>query len=84
MAPMTEMPQTASELIDALGGTSRTADALGEKISTISNWRRRGIPDRATLHLRILDEARRAGVNLTAERLGILAAPAVSDKRGAA
>lgn len=41
----------AKSLIKALGGTGEVAAALGEELNTVSNWRIRGLPERA--HLRI-------------------------------
>lgn len=35
---------TWPSIIDALGGTGAVADALGERTSTVSGWRKRGIP----------------------------------------
>ncbi len=41
---MTDEISTWPSIIDALGGTGAVADALGERTSTVSGWRKRGIP----------------------------------------
>jgi len=46
------MITTASQLIDALGGTSAVADAFGVQNNTISTWRARGFPAWACARLR--------------------------------
>lgn len=37
-------PRTASQIIDALGGTKAVADQLKCGLSAVSNWRRARIP----------------------------------------
>jgi hypothetical protein len=46
------MIKTASQLIDALGGTSAVADAFGVQDNTISTWRTRGFPAWACIRFR--------------------------------
>lgn len=45
------MIETATDLIDALGGTSAVAEQLGASQSAVSNWRNRGVPAWARLPL---------------------------------
>lgn len=40
------MSLTADSAIDALGGTGAVSSALGVPDSTVSTWRKRGIPPR--------------------------------------
>lgn len=42
---------TDSELIDLLGGTTKTAELLKVQPTVVSNWRKRGIPGRHHLAL---------------------------------
>jgi DNA-binding transcriptional regulator YdaS (Cro superfamily) len=42
---------TASQAIDLLGGTTATARLLGVLPSAVSNWRRKGFPER--VHYRV-------------------------------
>lgn len=51
-------------LIDALGGTSATARLAGVGPSAVSNWRKTGLPDRASLHSRIRREAAHRGIRV--------------------
>lgn len=54
---------TTSELIEKFGGTSRTAALFGVGPSAVSNWKSDGqFPPR--LHLRVLREAKRHGIDL--------------------
>lgn len=46
------MITTASQLIDALGGTSAVAAVFGVQDNTISTWRARGFPAWACARLR--------------------------------
>lgn len=55
------MITTASQLIDALGGTSALADTFGVQDNTISTWRNRGFPAWACGRLR--EAASSAGLN---------------------
>ncbi len=48
-------------IIDALGGTKRVAEALGEAVSTVSGWRSRGIP--GTRWVALVDLAKTSGRN---------------------
>lgn len=60
---------TVDQIIDALGGTGKVADALGLSPSTISSWRARGsIPAEWWVGLVGLD----ASSDLTFEALAVL------------
>ena len=48
------METPASKLIDAFGGTSKTATLAGLPISTVHSWRKNGIPRSRLSHLRIV------------------------------
>lgn len=52
---------TAAELINALGGTAKVAEALGTAQNTVGNWLQRGIPAWAMPKLARL--CRKRGVN---------------------
>lgn len=44
---------TADEIIDAMGGTSKTAHFCGIKPPSVSEWRRNGIPAARLQYLRL-------------------------------
>ncbi len=72
---MSALPNRASAIIDAFGGTSATANVFGVSASAVSNWRKDGrIP--ARLHLRVLSEAARREVDVSAEDLMASPSPA--------
>jgi len=52
MAKINTQLETASKVIDALGGTDKTAALVGLKKAAISQWRKRGIPDAWEKYLR--------------------------------
>ena len=52
--------KTVDGLIDALGGTTKTATIFGVSPPAVSNWRRTGFPPR--LHFRIVREAKTRGL----------------------
>lgn len=58
-----------TQMIDRMGGTAAVAAALGQTQSTISNWRRRGIPWRVRPRLARL--AVRRGIKLPVNFLGL-------------
>lgn len=43
----------ASDIIDALGGTSKTARLCGVKDPSVSEWRQTGIPKARLMYLRL-------------------------------
>lgn len=48
------MDTPASKLIDAFGGTSKTAKLAGLPISTVHSWRSNGIPQSRLAHLKLV------------------------------
>ena len=58
---------THAKIIDAFGGNQALADALGEKASNVSRWRKRGFPARLWHQIVALAKRRRvAGVTFAA------------------
>jgi len=55
-------PQNSSELIDRLGGTTKTSDRFGVLPSAVSNWRKNGIPQ--SMEYRVFREAEGVGIEL--------------------
>jgi hypothetical protein len=60
------METPASKLIDAFGGTSKTASLAGLPVSTVHSWRRNGIPRSRLSHLRIVAQVEQLGVDFDA------------------
>lgn len=60
---LVSMENNASRLIDAFGGTSKTAKLAGLPISTVHSWRSNGIPKSRLSHLRLVAKAERVGFN---------------------
>jgi len=58
------MNTAASELIDALGGTSAVSRMTKAPTSTVHSWRKNGIPASRMDHLRLA--AKEAGVEMPA------------------
>ncbi len=54
--------ETATDIIDALGGNGFVADLCGVGNSAVSNWRKTGFPDKASVVVRIARECRVKGV----------------------
>jgi len=54
--------KTASDLINAFGGTGKTAGKYGVVPGAVSNWRKTGLPPR--LHYRIFRDAQALGLEL--------------------
>lgn len=48
------MDTPAAKLIDAFGGTSKTAKLAGLPISTVHSWRTNGIPQSRLAHLKLV------------------------------
>ena len=46
--------ETVDEVINALGGNTRVAKALGTTSKAVSNWRKRGLPPQTADALRAL------------------------------
>jgi len=55
-----EIVQTAADLIDRFGGTTKTSEIFGVLPSAVSNWRKTGFP--ARLHYRASKEANARGI----------------------
>lgn len=49
----------ASQVIDALGGTTAVANAIKAPTSTVHSWRTGRIPESRLEHLKLLAKARR-------------------------
>lgn len=45
---------TPDEIIDALGGTSKTARIFDLKDPSISGWRKKGIPNARLMYLKVV------------------------------
>ena len=58
----TAVLKTASDVIDALGGTSATAELFQVSSSAVSNWRKEGFP--RALHLRLYRTCERRGIKV--------------------
>lgn len=50
---MSHTPTPYSEIIDALGGTSKVAMLCQVTTGAVSQWRKRGIPDARLMFLKI-------------------------------
>lgn len=44
---------TDSQIIDALGGTGKTAKLFGIQPASVSEWRKTGIPDARMMYIRL-------------------------------
>lgn len=66
------MVRSASDLIDALGGSNAVAKRLGVKHNTVASWRSRGFPPWASIWLRAIaaESGIAADANLFAIRRG--------------
>lgn len=59
------MSTEASQVIDALGGTTAVANAIEAPTSTVHSWRKIGIPRSRLAHLRLLASVK--GVDLPSD-----------------
>lgn len=55
----------ADQIIDALGGTTKVANAIEASTSTVHSWRKIGIPPSRMAHLKLV--AKTQGVTLPPE-----------------
>ncbi len=55
-------PKNSSELIDLLGGTTKTSARFDVLPSAVSNWRKSGIPE--SMKYKMLRESEREGIPL--------------------
>lgn len=53
------MSTAASQIIDALGGTTAVATAMKAPPSTVHSWRKIGIPDSRLEHIRLIAAQRK-------------------------
>lgn len=75
MGGMTTRCHTASEVIDAMGGTGKMAEWLGSTPQNVSNWRRQNrLP--AKTFIALSDELARRGYSATADLWGMAEARA--------
>ena len=65
------MDTPASQLIDAFGGTSKTARIAGLPISTVHSWRRNGIPQSRLSHLGLVAQTEKLPINFEALSRGV-------------
>jgi hypothetical protein len=60
---------TASAVIDALGGTGKLAGRLALDARVVSNWRKRGLP--AEMFLVMMDDLKKLGLTASPALWGI-------------
>jgi len=65
------METPASKLIDAFGGTSRTAKLAGLPISTVHSWRSNGIPHSRLAHLKLVARVEKLKIDFDAMAQGV-------------
>lgn len=65
------MDTPASKLIDAFGGTSKTAKLAGLPISTVHSWRKNGIPQSRLSHLRLVAKIEKPDVQFDTLAIGV-------------
>lgn len=65
------MENNASKLIDAFGGTSKTAKLSGIPISTVHSWRTNGIPESRVAHLRLMARLEKPDLDFDALAQGV-------------
>jgi hypothetical protein len=69
------MQTPAAKLIDAFGGTSKTATLAGLPISTVHSWRKNGIPRSRLSHLRIVAQVERPELDFDRLAAGVECPP---------
>lgn len=60
------MNESATKVIDALGGTAAVARIFGVRPPSVSDWKREGIPSARVMFLRVAHRKTLAGLDLTA------------------
>lgn len=76
---LSRMHKPASTLIDAFGGTSKTARLAGLPISTVHSWRVNGIPQSRLAHLRLVAKVEKLGIDFDALSAGVTPADRPTD-----
>jgi hypothetical protein len=69
------MDTPASKLIDAFGGTSKTARIAGLPISTVHSWRRNGIPQSRLSHLGLVAKTEKPDLDFDRLAVGVTPPP---------
>lgn len=69
------MDTPASKLIDAFGGTSKTAQIAGLPISTVHSWRRNGIPQSRLSHLGLVVKSEGLPIDFDSLAVGVTPPP---------
>ena len=66
-----DMDTPASKLIDAFGGTSKTARIAGLPVSTVHSWRSNGIPQSRLAHLKLVARVEALPIDFDALAVGV-------------